>query len=179
MFFCSKRTGVELHFIQPGKRTQNAFVESFNGKFREYCLNLHWFASLKDAQSIIDGWREHYNDVRPHRSLGRIPPVVFAQKGQSHMMIFPHQRWLGCRCTVNPAFHFRPLAKNVAASRKKSRSFLTRFSSRLSAAISSSRDLALPRNALGPFCISSRCLRLSIFALLPNTQPTCALVTPG
>jgi putative transposase len=80
MFFWSKRTGVKLHFIQPGKPTQNAFVESFNGKFRDYCLNLNWFASLEDARSTITHWRSHYNDVRPHRSLGRKPPTVFAQE---------------------------------------------------------------------------------------------------
>ena len=49
MFFWSKRAAVKLHFIQPGKPTQNAIVESFNGKFRDYCLNLHWFTSLVDA----------------------------------------------------------------------------------------------------------------------------------
>lgn len=80
MFFWSKKYGVTLHFIQPGKPTQNAFVESFNGKFRDYCLNLHWFASLSDARSTIDGWRHHYNHVRPHRSLGKKPPAVFAQE---------------------------------------------------------------------------------------------------
>jgi len=50
-FFWSKQSGVKLHFIQPGKPTRYAFVESFNGKFREYCLDLHWFASLEDARS--------------------------------------------------------------------------------------------------------------------------------
>lgn len=80
MFFWSRETGVKLHFIQPGKPTQNAFVESFNGKFREYCLNLHWFASLQDARSTIDDWRTHYNHVRPHRSLGKKPPAVFARE---------------------------------------------------------------------------------------------------
>jgi putative transposase len=80
MFFWSKHAGVKLHFIQPGKPTQNAFVESFNGKFREYCLNLHWFASLEDARSTIDAWREHYHHVRPHRSLGKKPPAVFAKE---------------------------------------------------------------------------------------------------
>ena len=79
MFFWSEETHVKLHFIQPGKPTQNAFVESFNGKFREYCLNLHWFASLSDAQSIIKDWRHHYNHVRPHRSLGKRPPALFAK----------------------------------------------------------------------------------------------------
>ena len=80
MFFWAKRTGVKLHFIQPGKPTQNAFVESFNGKFREYCLDLNWFASLEDARSTIDTWRSHYNHVRPHRSLGKKPPAVFARE---------------------------------------------------------------------------------------------------
>lgn len=80
MFFWAKRTGVKLHFIQPGKPTQNAFVESFNGKFRAYCLDLNWFASLADARSTIDNWRTHYNHVRPHRSLGRKPPAVFAKE---------------------------------------------------------------------------------------------------
>ena len=80
MFFWAKKTGTKLHFIQPGKPTQNAFVESFNGKFREYCLDMHWFASITDARSIIDDWRSHFNEVRPHRSLGRIPPAVFAER---------------------------------------------------------------------------------------------------
>ena len=80
LFFWSRQSGVKLHFIQPGKPTQNAFVESINGKFRDYCLNLHWFASLEDARSTIDAWREHYNLVRPHRSLGKKPPAVFAQQ---------------------------------------------------------------------------------------------------
>jgi putative transposase len=58
-----------MHFIQPGKTTQNVFVESFTGKFRDYCLNLHWFASLEEARSEIETWRSHYNNVRPHLSL--------------------------------------------------------------------------------------------------------------
>ena len=80
MFLWSKRTGVKLHFIQPGKPTQNAFVESFNGKFREYCLDLNWFTTLEDARSTIEQWRRHYNHVRPHRSLGKKPPAVFASE---------------------------------------------------------------------------------------------------
>ena len=80
MFFWAKRTGVRLHFIQPGKPTQNAFVESFNGKFREYCLDLHWFGSLTEARDIIERWRTHYNQIRPHRSLGNMPPSMFARK---------------------------------------------------------------------------------------------------
>ena len=80
IFFWAKKTGTRLHFIQPGKPTQNAFVESFNGKFRNYCFNLHWFASLVDARPIIESWHRHFNHVRPHRSLRRIPPVVFAKR---------------------------------------------------------------------------------------------------
>jgi len=80
LFFWAKESAVTLHFIQPGKPTQNAFVESFNGKFRDYCLDLNWFASLEDARTTISSWRHHYNNVRPHRSLGRKPPVVFAKE---------------------------------------------------------------------------------------------------
>jgi len=80
MFFWARQRNIKLHFIQPGKPTQNAFVESFNGKFREYCLDLHWFASLDDAREIIERWRDHYNHVRPHRSLGKMPPAMFAQQ---------------------------------------------------------------------------------------------------
>lgn len=80
MFIWSQDRGVQLHFIQPGKPTQNAFVESFNGKFRDACLNQHWFIDLLDARRTIDGWRRHYNEVRPHSALGYLPPAVFASK---------------------------------------------------------------------------------------------------
>jgi putative transposase len=79
MFFWAKRRGVTLQFPEPVKPTQNAFVESLIGKFREYCLDLNWFSSIDDARVIIDTWRKHYNHVRPHRSLGRKPPAVFAK----------------------------------------------------------------------------------------------------
>jgi putative transposase len=80
MFFWARQRNIKLHFIEPGKPTQNALVESFNGKFREYCLDLHWFASLDDAKQIIEQWQRHYNHVRPHRSLGKKPPALFAQQ---------------------------------------------------------------------------------------------------
>ncbi len=80
MFFWARKRSVKLHFIQPGKPTQNAFIESFNGKFREYCLDLNWFAGIDDARSTINSWTKHYNHVRPHRSLGRKPPAVFAKE---------------------------------------------------------------------------------------------------
>ena len=66
--------GVRLDFIRPGKPVENAFVESFNGRFR----NEHWFTGLADARFTIECWRRDYNHVRPHGSLGRIPPVEFA-----------------------------------------------------------------------------------------------------
>jgi len=80
MFLWSQRTGVILHFIQPGKPTQNAFIESFNGKFRDTCLNQHWFTDLYDARRTINLWRQHYNEVRPHSALGYLPPAVFAKQ---------------------------------------------------------------------------------------------------
>jgi putative transposase len=64
--------GVVLDFSRPGKPTDNAFVESLNGRFRDECLNTHWFLSLADARAKIETWRRHYNESRPHTSLGRI-----------------------------------------------------------------------------------------------------------
>jgi len=80
MFFWAKQAGVKLLFIQPGKPTQNAFVESFNGRFRDGCLNQHWFRDLEDAQQIIGAWRNHYNHERPHSSLGYKIPMVFEKE---------------------------------------------------------------------------------------------------
>ena len=73
-------TGVAWHYIAPGKPTQNAFIESFNGTFRDCCLNLHWFRSLDEARSTIEAWRRHYNEERPHSSLGFKPPRLFAER---------------------------------------------------------------------------------------------------
>ena len=70
---------VELLFIQPGKPTQNAFIESFNGRFRDECLNENEFASLAHARSIIETWRLDYNANRPHKSLGNLTPEEFAR----------------------------------------------------------------------------------------------------
>jgi putative transposase len=70
---------VALHHIQPGKPMQNAFIESFNGTFRDDCLNQHWFRSLAEARLLIEHWRsQDYNLIRPHSSIGRIPPNSFA-----------------------------------------------------------------------------------------------------
>lgn len=70
--------GIRLEFIQPGKPTQNAFIESFNGRFRDECLNSHWFTTLPQAQREIEIFRVDYNEVRPHRSLGKRTPCEFA-----------------------------------------------------------------------------------------------------
>ena len=68
---------VKLDFIQPGKPQQNAFIESFNGTFRDDCLNLHWFTSIDRARVTIETWRQDYNHVRPHSSLGEQTPAEF------------------------------------------------------------------------------------------------------
>ena len=72
------RRGVTLDFSRPGKPTDNAFVESFNGCFRDECLNTHWFLSLEDARAKIEAWRRDYNETRPHTSLGYRTPAEFA-----------------------------------------------------------------------------------------------------
>ena len=72
------RQGIELRFIRPGKPIENAYVESFNGKFRDECLNEHWFLNIAEAQQIIEAWRIDYNTVRPHRSLGQLTPAAYA-----------------------------------------------------------------------------------------------------
>jgi len=74
------RRGVELHFIEPGKPVQNAYIESFNGKFRDECLNENWFVTLEEAKVVIEAWRNEYNDERPHSSLGYLTPTAFLNK---------------------------------------------------------------------------------------------------
>jgi putative transposase len=78
------RNSVRLHFIDPGKPTQNAFIESFNGRFRDECLNQHWFLDLADARQIIEAWRIDYNSSRPHSALGYATPQEFAASHQGH-----------------------------------------------------------------------------------------------
>jgi putative transposase len=70
--------GVKLTLIQPGKPTQNAYIESFNGRFRDECLNEHWFVTLEQAKAQIAEWRRDYNEVRPHSSLQNRTPAEFA-----------------------------------------------------------------------------------------------------
>ena len=70
--------GIKIDYIQPGKPIQNCFVESFNGTFRDDCLNAHWFVSLERAKLTIEGWRREYNQIRPHSSLKGLTPVEYA-----------------------------------------------------------------------------------------------------
>jgi putative transposase len=71
---------VEIHYIDKGKPTQNAFVESFNGKFRDECLNEEWFNSISRARSIIESWRIDYNTERPHKGLNGLSPYEFISR---------------------------------------------------------------------------------------------------
>lgn len=72
--------GVELDFSRPGKPTDNAKIESFNGRLRQECLNMHWFLSLDDAKTKIEGWRQYYNETRPHSALQWESPAQFARQ---------------------------------------------------------------------------------------------------
>jgi len=71
---------VQIDFSRPGKPTDNAFIESFNGTFRSECLSTHWFASLSEAKQLIELWRRDYNESRPHRALAQRTPSEFAQE---------------------------------------------------------------------------------------------------
>jgi putative transposase len=75
----SEERSVRLQFIEPGKPMQNCFIESFNGRLREECLNVNWFLTVVDARRKIEAWRRDYNEQRPHSSLGYLTPEQFAQ----------------------------------------------------------------------------------------------------
>ena len=79
------QNGVQLKLIQSGKPTQNAFIESFNGKFRDECLNEHWFHTLDHARVIINQWRKDYNECRPHSMLGYKTPAEMAEILRNHV----------------------------------------------------------------------------------------------
>lgn len=68
---------IQIDFIHPGRPVENGLIESFNGKLREEFLNAHWFASLDEAQRLVEQWRTHYNEVRPHSSLGYLAPATY------------------------------------------------------------------------------------------------------
>ncbi len=72
--------GLDLRLIEPGKPNQNAYVESFNGRFRDECLNEHWFTSLLHARTVIETWRREYNEERPKKALGGLTPAAYAKR---------------------------------------------------------------------------------------------------
>ena len=72
--------GVQLRLIQPGKPNQNAYVESFNGRLRDECLNEHWFPTLLHARTEIETWRREYNEERPKKILGGLTPAAYAKQ---------------------------------------------------------------------------------------------------
>lgn len=90
--------GVDHHLIQPGKPMQNGVCESFNGRFRDECLNEHWFASLREARIITEVWREDYNQHRPHGALGGFPPAEVARRWDLLRSATPP--------SANPSHHF-------------------------------------------------------------------------
>ena len=76
----AQEIGIGWHYIAPGKPTQNAFIESFNGKLRDECLNETLFSSLVEARETLEAWQEDYNNQRPHSALGNLTPREFAEK---------------------------------------------------------------------------------------------------
>lgn len=83
------RNGVTLRLIEPGKPNQNAYVESFNGRLRDECLNEHWFTSLSHARAVIEQWRREYNEERPKRSLGGLTPAQYARQLATKTITMP------------------------------------------------------------------------------------------
>jgi hypothetical protein len=103
-----------LHFITPGRLMENSYIESFHGKFREECLNEHWFLPRDDARETIESWRIDYNQVRPQSALGYLTPEEFATGYANVESKRPFQI-----CTATTA-----AASNFAAKRKPGRSHL-------------------------------------------------------
>ena len=76
--------GIRHILIEPGRPMQNGYIESFNGKSRDECLNEHWFETLPQARAAIAAWRQDYNEVRPYSSCWRMPPARFAALHRQH-----------------------------------------------------------------------------------------------
>jgi len=89
MLTWAHRNGIALRLIEPGKPNQNAYVESFNGRFRDECLNEHWFVSLAHARAVIEAWRQEYNDERPKKSLGGMTPSQYAKQLAARPLTMP------------------------------------------------------------------------------------------
>jgi len=89
MLTWAHRHGIALRLIEPGKPNQNAYVESFNGRLRDECLNEHWFTSLAHARAVIAAWRTEYNEERPKKSLGGLTPAQYAKQLASKAVTMP------------------------------------------------------------------------------------------
>jgi transposase InsO family protein len=94
--FCSRamltwahERNVSLRPIEPGKPNQSAYIESFDGRLRDECLNEHWFTSLAHARTVIEAWRREYNDERPKRALGGLTPSQYAKQLAQNMVTVP------------------------------------------------------------------------------------------
>ena len=83
------RNGITLRAIEPRKPNQNAYIESFNGRMRDECLNEHWFTSLEHARAVIETWRREYNEERPKKSLGGLTPAMYAKQLASKAVTIP------------------------------------------------------------------------------------------
>lgn len=83
--------GIALQFIRPGKPVENAFIESFNGRFRAECLNAHWFPTVDHARVVIEAWRHEFNEDRTHSSLGRRTPAEFSLALESELQPSTHR----------------------------------------------------------------------------------------
>ena len=80
MLTWAHQRGVKLRLIEPGKPNQNAYIESFNGRLRDECLNEHWFVNLAYVQTLIEAWRREYNEERPKKVLGGLTPAAYAKQ---------------------------------------------------------------------------------------------------
>ena len=96
MLTWAHQRGVQLLLIEPGKPNQNAYIESFNGRFRDECLNEHWFTSLPHAKVVIESWRREYNEERPKKGLGGLPPSAYTEQLSLKAITLTQDSKVGC-----------------------------------------------------------------------------------
>ena len=96
MLTWAHRNGVALRLIEPGKPNQNAYIESFNGRLRDECLNEHWFTSVAHARTVIEMWRKEYNTERLKKSLGGLTPTQYAKQLATRPITMPADSGLSC-----------------------------------------------------------------------------------
>ena len=110
--------GIETALIDPGKPWQNGATESFNGKFRDECLSLEWFRSRAEAKVVIETWRRHFNEVRPHSSLGYLTPAEFVARVQKEEHDARPQQATGRVAAISGVFAPGPLLNRPARGTK-------------------------------------------------------------